>query len=271
MTTETKQLQPYEGEFAILGPEADEYLDILEENTGSRKIEAGSLPVWKFPGSGNDEWVFEDEAGTRHKEKSLIGVVLGQRVERTFYMSDYGGGGDKPDCRSNDGVNGHTLTDETGQPINLMFAPNGTEIVYGGACETCPLNQWESAALVGKKGNGKACTEYRFGIIQRPDQPTPEGFRLPPTALKAWTAFGEQVSRARTRLSTLVIELRLQLPKGASTAELYVDAVSYIPKDTSEQLKAIAPAIRRQAQLAPVNAAQVSDEPPPIEGEAQPF
>lgn len=247
MTTEQKQLEPYTGEFAILGPEAEEFLDILEENTGSRQINASSLPVWRFPGSGGEEWVFEDETGGRQRTQTLRGVVLAQRGERVFFRDAYGGGGAPPDCRSNDGVVGMPATDDDGQPINMFYTPNGEEVVYGGNCASCPLAQWESKRLVDPSynGSGQACSEYRFMVVQRPDEPTPEGVRLPPSALRSWQAFGEQVARARTRLSTLVIDLSLFLPKGKTTAELVVEPVAYISKETAAELRAIAPDVKR--------------------------
>jgi hypothetical protein len=252
MPDETKQLELYKGEFAVLGPEAAEYLDILEENTGSRQIAAGSIPVWRFPGSGGDEWVFEDSTGNRQKTQALTGVVLGQRRERTFFRDKFSGGGAPPDCKSNDGITGTPLTDDQDQPVDFLYGPNNEEVHYGGACATCPLSAWESRRLVDGSytGDGQACTEYRFGIIQRPDQPTPEGFRLPPSALKSWQVFGEGISRAKTRLSLLVISMRLDLRPKASTADLIVESVAYIERGTRDDLAAIAPEVKRAPQLA---------------------
>lgn len=273
MTTETKQLEPYTGDFAILGPEAAEYLDILEENTGSRQINMGSIPIWRFPGSGGEEWVFEDSTGARQRTSTLRGVVLAQRPERVFFKDKYSGGGAPPDCRSNDGITGQPITDDDGAVMNLIYTPEGREVRWGGACAACPLSQWESRQLIDPAytGNGQACAEYRFGIIQRPDQPTPEGFRLPPSALRSWQAFGEQVSRARTRLSTLVVDLRLVLPRGKDTAELVVEPVAYITKETAGQLREIAPDIKRP-QLAERTETQPEYVAPPLgaEGDINP-
>lgn len=271
MTTETKQLEPYAGSFAILGPEAEEFLDILEENTGSRQINMNSIPIWRFPGSGGEEWVFEDETGARQRTPALRGVVLAQRSERVFFKDKYSGGGAPPDCRSNDGETGRPLTEEDGTVLNLLYAPDGREVRFGGACASCPLSAWESRRLIDHTytGSGQACAEYRFGIIQRPDQPTPEGFRLPPSALRAWQAFGDQVSRARTRLSTLVVDLRLYLPRGKDTAELVVEPVAYIDREVAGRLREIAPDIKRPQLAAPAEPEYVS---PPLgmEGDINP-
>lgn len=254
MTTETtKQLEPYTGEFAIFGPEAEEFLDILEENTGSRQIDVGSLPVWRFPRAAGEEWIYEDETGGRQREPKLTGVVLAQRAERVLFKEKYDGGGAPPDCRSNDGETGTPLTDDDDRPINFFYDPDGREVRYGGDCASCPLSAWESKQLIDPtyKGNGQACAEYRFMVIQRPDQPTPEGVRLPPSALRTWLAFGKQVSRARTRLSTVVISLGLFLPKGKDTAELVVEPVAYIDREVASKLRAISPDIKRPQLAAP--------------------
>lgn len=271
MTTETKQLEPYAGDFAVLGPEAAEYLDILEENTGSRQISLGSIPVWRFPRAAGEEWIFEDETGGRQREAVLTGTILAQRPERVFFKDKYDGGGAMPDCRSNDGKTGTPLTDDDGRVLNLLYAPDGSEVRWGGDCSACPLSKWESKQLVDPsyKGNGQACAEYRFMVMQRPDQPTPEGVRLPPSALRTWLAFGDKVSRARARLSELVITLGLNLPRGKDTAELVVDAVAYLPKETASQLREIAPDIKRPQLAAPAEQEYV---PPPLgqEGDINP-
>ncbi len=72
MTTEITQ---YEGEFAVLGDGAQEYLDMLEENTGSREFSLSSIPTYVFPGSGDDRWVWEDATGEKHRLASIIGTV----------------------------------------------------------------------------------------------------------------------------------------------------------------------------------------------------
>lgn len=254
MTTDT-QLEPYAGEFAIFGPEAEEFLDILEENTGSRQVNTASIPVWRYPSAEGVEWIYEDETGARHRTPDLTGVVLAQRKERVFYRDKFSGGGSPPDCRSNDGETGVPFTDrETGEVSDLLYTSDGAEVRFGGACASCPLAQWESRRLVDPTytGNGQACAEYRFGIIQRPEQPTPEGFRIPPSALKNWLTFGEQVSRARTRLSSVVIRMSLSLRPKASTADLVVEPVAYIPLETAAQLRALAPDIKRPQIAAPV-------------------
>ncbi len=262
MTNEAK-MQPYEGEFTVLGPEAEEFYDVLEENTGSRQLPAGSLPVWKFPGSGNNQWVNEDDSGVKHFADKLVGVVLAQTPQRTLYLSGYDGGGDFPDCQSPDGITGYPHTDrETGVVNNLAYSKDdGAEIRFGGACETCPLNQWESAARIGKQGKGKACTEYRFGVIQRPDQPTPEGFRIPPTALKTWGNVGMEMARTGNRLSRTVLELSLVIPPKENLAQLSVRPLGYLPLDVSAQLRALAPDIKRPQLAAPADDASPSLSP----------
>ena len=269
MTTETK-MQQFEGEFAALGPDAAEFYDTLEENTGSRQLPAGSLPVWKFPGSGNNRWVREDSSGVKHFEDSLVGVVLAQTTQRSMYLSGYDGGGEFPDCQSPDGITGYPHTDrDTNVVNNLAYAKDGSEIRFGGACESCPLNQWDSAAAIGKQGKGKACTEYRLGVMQRPDQPTPEGFRLPPTALKAWGNIGLEMARTGNRLSRTVLELSLVIPPNENLAQLNVRPLGFLPKDVADQLKAIAPDIKRPQLAAPTEPEYV---PPPLgeEGDADP-
>lgn len=247
-------LVPFTQEFAVLGEGAQEFLDVLEENTGSREFNLASVPTYTFPGSGDDRWRWVDSAGETHRLDTIIGVVLGQRVQRTFYISDYTDGGVPPDCQSQEGRQGQPLTEEgSGRLLNVLTDVNGNDLTFGGACASCPLNQWDSAALVGKKGTGKACREQRMLIVQRPEDPTPMRVRIPPTALRTWQAFGETLTQSGLRrLSQSVVELGLEVPKGKNLAELQVSLLATIPEGTSARLKELVPDAKRPQLAAPV-------------------
>lgn len=249
----TTEIAPFKGEFAILGDGAQEYLDILEENTGSREIDLRSIPTYTFPGSGDDRWRWVDNGGETHRLDTIIGTVLGQRIARTLYRTKYTDGGIPPDCQSEDGTTGNPLVEEgTGLVLNTLTAPDGQDVVFGGACAACPLNQWESAYLVGREGNGKACREQRVLVVQQPNDPTPIRVRIPPTALMPWRAFGDTLAQSRLRLSESVIELGLEVPKGKSLAELRPTLLASLPKETSVALKALVPNAKRPQLAAPV-------------------
>lgn len=251
MTTDITQ---FAGEFTVLGEGASEYLDVLEENTGSREFNLQSVPTYTFPGSGDDRWQWTDASGEKHRLDAIIGVVLGQRPQRTLFISDYNDGGAPPDCQSQDGSHGSPLTEEgTGRVLNTVTDVNGNELTIGGACAACPLNQWDSAALIGKKGKGKACSEQRMLIVQRPEDPTPMRVRIPPTGLRTWQAFGETLTQSgMRRLSQSVIELGLEVPKGKNLAELRVTLLASLPRETSTALKALVPDTKRPQLAAPV-------------------
>lgn len=247
-------IQPYKQAFALLDPDSD-LRALMDENMGEgATFGMRDVPRWTFPGSGNKQWVWNGPNGKEFRD-GIEGVVLGQRTKRTFYATKYDGGGSPPDCSSDDGAMGRPRLFDDGTPDNLKIAANGSEVEFGGACKTCPLDQWETGRLFDPSyhGNGKACGEYRDLLVMEPDGVVPIIIQLPSTALRDWSDFGMTLVRARMGLSRAVLHFTIDLPKGATYGTLAVGIVGSLTKEDAASLKTFMPDLRRPALAAPTD------------------
>lgn len=257
------EVEVYEGRFRILASDDDSMAEILAENfVGDDGFTAADLTRVRFPREG-DAWQFED-AGVKRIEQELVGVPVRQQVSRTFYLTGYEeGSNDAPDCRSNDGITGFPKTDEDGRELNLIYASSGEEIVYGGACAKCPLNQWESAQRIGKQGKGKACTEYRTIALLEPEAEWPLMVRLPPTQIRNWVEFTKGLTRRRLRISDVVVALKIE------DGELTPRVEARLDPETAVELRSSVNGLLSVAHTE--SPALPSAEPPPPDDEMGPF
>ena len=249
MTTETG-IAPYVKPFALLAEDSD-LRALMDENLGEgATFGLNDIPRWTFPGSGSKQWQWNSPSGKVFRD-TIEGVVLGQRTRRMFYESKFDGGGSRPNCSSDDGVVGRTLTFDDGTPDNVKITPSAVEVAFGGDCASCPLNQWESGRLFDPSyhGNGKACAEYRDLLIMEPDGVMPIILQLPSTSLRDWQDVGKSLLYSRLGLSRAALRFSIDLPKGAAYGSLGVEIVGTINADTAASLKSFMPDLKRPPAL----------------------
>jgi len=186
----------------------------------------------------------------------LVGVIVQQRVMRSFYAAEFDGGNAPPDCLSLDGELGAPNSQE--QYVTL---DDGRSLQYGGDCSMCPLNQWGSDL---RGGNGKACREYRMLALLEPGSPLPVIVRIPPTQLGLWHRFGVDMARMRMRLSRVVIGLSLKMGRDRKSAlSPYVKGV--LPEDIAAQITGVRDSMKllteRNPEPAALAAPGYSDQP----------
>lgn len=266
----TNKLQQWEKPIAVFTPEAEQFYDTLEENTGSRQLTPQAMRRWRFPGAGGSRWLHEDaETGEREEAEEITGIVIQQRPMRSFYRTSYDGGGQPPDCSSADGITGTPYADEDGLVINEIVTEDGEIWRYGGECAKCPLSQWGSKIAIGNgnSANAQACSEYRELIVQRPDSILPEIVRLPPSALSNWFKVGQKFAASGRAFSRTVISLELKIAPKQTTANLIVRPLGWLPAEVGNQLRALAP--KKQALIA--EASEIDPEPDYIPDPDQAF
>lgn len=236
--------------FAILKPEVREA--IAEAFDGEAPdLRLSDLPSVVYPGAGDDRFIVK-VAGAERKEDSITGVVLGQRARRALYLSPYSAGStDAPDCGSQDGINGTPQTVD-GQLMNSIKASDGSEIVFGGDCASCPLNQWQSRRMVKSDytGEGKACSESRVLMLLPPDKVRPYILRLPSTALGAWNAFKWELVDRGIGLSRAIVRFSLTAKSG-ETPQLKIETVGELPIEDAKTLKSLMPSFSQPQLAAP--------------------
>lgn len=160
--------------FPVLAGGGEEILAIIRENVGEDGIGVLDLDSIGIPGGGGTSWEVPSLEGT-DSVKALDGVIVGWRSPRFFYhlSIDETGGGQAPDCASDDGV------------IGVGEFQAGSEGNPSGQCATCPKNEWGSALdSKGEPTRGKACRETRQLFMLLPGSVLPISVTVPPTSIK---------------------------------------------------------------------------------------
>ncbi len=150
-----------------------------------------SLNRVKIPaGGGLQMEIPTDDPDAPKYVSSLVGVILHNHTTCAYWIEtdDDGDNDDKlPVCSSLDGKTG------IGTP--------------GGACATCALNTYGTAA----KGKGKACKNMRVLYILCSGEYLPLQLNLPPTSIKPYKEFVNKAFRLRNRASWgSVVEIKLK-------------------------------------------------------------
>lgn len=151
------------GALAIVQMGDGNLTEIMQANLGDGGMSEFDLERIKIPSGGGTSWTVNTLEG-ESMAKELEGVILHWREPRVYYsrgIEEGGGGGQPPDCYSNDGKIG------IGNP--------------GGACDKCPLSQWGSDP---KGGKGQACKQRRLLFFLRPENLLPDALSVPPTSIK---------------------------------------------------------------------------------------
>ena len=130
---------------------------LIRENLPDDGLSFRDLNKITVPSQGRVTWVYE-KGGEEVSTRNLTGVIIHNMIQRAYWEKspEESGGFAPPDCSSTDGMTG------VGNP--------------GGACRTCPLNQF------GETG-GKPCRETRLIYLLDRDRRMPSVLQAPPTSL----------------------------------------------------------------------------------------
>lgn len=166
--------------YPVLAGGGQEIMEALADNMAGEQISVFDLDQISVPAGGGLMWEVVNEDGEVDSVKELEGVVIANRPSRSYWSTgfDESGGGDPPDCSSDDLITG------SGQP--------------GGDCESCQFNQWGS----GPKGNGKACRETRSLFLLLPNAMMPVVLTVPPSSLKKKKGGPDGFVNYKLRLAT---------------------------------------------------------------------
>jgi hypothetical protein len=175
-----------ETDYAILEQSTDELSEIIEENVGEQ-IQVSDLDKTGIPAGGATSFEVPTLDG-EEDVKTIEGIIVGFKDGRAFWKESFDetGGGTPPDCFSDDMVTG------VGDP--------------GGACATCPFNQFGSA----ENGDGKACKEMRTVFVLREGDLLPLAITLPATSIKPMKQYFLRLVNFRKRFYHVVTKFELE-------------------------------------------------------------
>lgn len=180
-------------EYGALTKSPSEIHAIIVSNVGPGGINMGNLTRIKIPTGGGAKWTVPGIRGEQSLEE-IEGIIIHQRDARAYWEKsiDDGGGGQPPDCSSEDGYNGQ------GTP--------------GGACAECKFNVWGSA--LGKDGNpsrGKRCKELKIlYVLPKGRAFLPHVFILPPTSIKPMATYFLGLASEAIRADSVTTVLKLK-------------------------------------------------------------
>ncbi|MCP4878294.1 MAG: hypothetical protein GY896_22810 [Gammaproteobacteria bacterium] len=227
-----------ESEFGALTRSPAEIHAIIQANIGASGITMGNLTRVKIPTSGGTKWNVPSIRGEQLMDE-IEGIVIHHKEARAYWKKsiDEGGGGQPPDCSSEDGYNGK------GDP--------------GGACAECPFNKWGSEP---KAGRGKACKQLRIVyLLPKGRSFLPYLFILPPTSLKPMGNYLVGLAAEALRVNAVRTIFRLEKTKNQGGTE-YAQLLPVLSKENPELSKeeqqvtnayiaAIKPALERRVDL----------------------
>lgn len=171
---------------------ASDIKQLIEEEMDGLQL---SFERIKVPSGGGLAFEVPGEDGDSDVEKELFGVIVGHGPENVYYMSEYTGGSEPPDCVAVDGKVG------VGNP--------------GGLCSECPYNEWGS----GSEGIGKACQNRHKVFILFDGELFPYLLTLPATSIKNFSDFVKRNVMKNRRTSSFVTKIALTKDKSVKGVE----------------------------------------------------
>jgi hypothetical protein len=177
-------------QFAVLAEGADQIAAALAENLSGEQVGPNDLDRIRIPAGGGRSWTVPTLNG-EEDVKEFTGVIVGSKIVRSYWASEFTGEGNPPDCFSDDGTTGH------GTP--------------GGACQTCPFNDWGSA-----KGAGKACKERRLLFVLREGDRLPVVVALPPASIQPFRKYLMRLSSQGLPYSSVITSFQLEQDKNGT-------------------------------------------------------
>ena len=150
----------------------------------------------KIPSGGGNAFSVPGDSGWEDY-KVITGIILGFNDHRVYYEKSFDetGGGDQPDCSSDDMKMGK------GNP--------------GGDCDKCLFNEWESA----EKGKGKACTQKRLLMLLIPGEMLPVKLDIPATSLQNNFKYFMRLASKGLSFHQVVTEFTLEKDKNENNVE----------------------------------------------------
>lgn len=208
-------------QFAILQSDGADIAGAIAENLGNEDVGPNDLDRIRIPAGGGTSWTIPTING-EEDAKEFSGVIVGIKTVRSFWQEEFTGEGNPPDCFSDDGHLGH------GTP--------------GGACQTCPLNQWASS-----KGAGKACKERRLLFVLRESDRLPVVVSLPPASIQPFRKYLMRLSSQGLPYSSVVTTFALEPDKnstGIKFSKARLAVASVLASDDAAGIRAYAETIK---------------------------
>jgi hypothetical protein len=210
--------------YAMLAFDPAEAAEAIRDTVGTIDPRR-DLTVLVAPGPKGKAWDIVAPTGEVDECKQIQGVIVAKRQMRAYYADAYSPGSNTPPtCAAEPNRDGE------------WFGQSDDPKLNGKSCDTCPFNQFGSAAV----GNGKACSEYVGLIMYRPeDALLPIVVRVPPSALKPWRNYTMDLIKLdpRLRLHNVVTSISLE-PVKDDVPKWHFKLVGKVDGETAASIQA---------------------------------
>lgn len=176
---------------------------------------------------------------TNETQRTFEAVILGSHSSNVLWDKPFGESEaeEGPACGARDAKTG--VPREGFLHAALQRLPQPTDRI---ACASCPYNRFESAALIGKRGKGKACTNQRRIYLSLPGKALPYLLIASPTSITGYDEY----------LTTLL--------NGGTPAQAVVTEFTQVRKEGENNLKWSQLTFRRVRTLDAEEFASVMDQ-----------
>lgn len=223
-------------DFALAKYTAEDLREVILGNLEGEELGPQNLTRIRIPSGGGKAFAVPSVDGDDQVTKTVSGVILHARTQRAYWMTsfDEGGGGNPPDCSSQEGRIGF------GSP--------------GGICKDCPLNKFGSA---GEEKGGKACREMKLVFLLRPELLLPDVVVLPPTSLGAFKTYATMLTGRAIPFTSIITEIGLtekQSDGGIKYSQATFRGVERLDPDSQAHVKKYAASMKTALEAVKVQA-----------------
>lgn len=208
--------------FAIMQTDPRELAAALRDVADGQRLSPWSLDVVKVPAGGVTVWTVPTLEGVTNVP-TIEGIVIYQRTIRSFWkQSISAGGGNPPDCSSQDGSvgigdPGPAHPDYAKTETKTRFDASGEPWEIGRyACVDCGNAQFGSKVRDdGGQGRGQACKQAKLLFLIQPESVLPLIVSTPPSSLKLVRQFFLRMTGQNIPPFGAVVRLGLEKTKNA--------------------------------------------------------
>lgn len=223
-------------QFAVLQQSSERVQEVLAANLGNQQLGQFDFDRVRVPAGGGSRWTIPSLTGET-EEAEITGIVVYARDQRAYWQTafDDGGGGQPPDCSSDDLITG------IGEP--------------GGSCHTCPYAQFGSS-----NGRGQACKQIRLLFVLREHDVLPVVVVVPPTSLgpmkKYFVRLASQMKPYYGVITRLVLE-KATNATGIKYSRILPNCVDILDEETTARIAEYRKGIEHAMQQIAVEARDV--------------
>lgn len=192
---------------------------MIQTTLGGEPLSPSDLDKAVNPASKATKWSIPDVDGSDIEIAEPTGVIIHSKTKRSYYIKDYDGSNERPDCYSDDGITGH------GGPADAC----------GGLCADCPLSKFGS----GKNGSQACDQKKRVWMLMAGDM-LPTVIDMTPINFRALRKYGVKLVNKRHKNLNEVVSKLVAVTQTSASGFPYphvtISLVEELPPDEAAKM-----------------------------------